>query len=46
VALYKHATHYGPGSGFPYCNMTTPSRGFSLSEDALSSSVGFEPCEV
>jgi hypothetical protein len=43
VALSKHVTHYGPGSGFSYCNMTTPSRGFPLSEDAMSSYVGLSP---
>jgi hypothetical protein len=40
VALAKHVTRYGPGSGLPYCNMTTPSIGLPLSEDALSSSLG------
>ena len=39
----KKVTRYGPGSGFPYCNMTTPSIGLPLSEDALSSSVGLSP---
>jgi hypothetical protein len=23
VAFSKHVTHYGPQSGFPYCNLTT-----------------------
>ena len=31
---------HGPGSGFPYCDMTTPSIGLPRSEDALSSSLG------
>jgi len=35
VALYKHVTHY--------CNMTTPSTGLLLSEDAMSSYVGLSP---
>jgi hypothetical protein len=33
----------GPGSGFPYCNMTTPSIGLPLSEDALSISLCLSP---
>jgi hypothetical protein len=43
VALSKHVTHYGPGSGFPYCNMTTPSRGLPLAENAMSNYVGLSP---
>ena len=43
MALYKHVTHYGPGSDFPHCNMTAPSTGLLLSEDAMSSYVCLRP---
>ena len=43
VALSKHVTHYGPRSGFPYYDLTTPQREglpYPPPGDALGCSVG------